>query len=320
MPTGTGLDRQIGYAAESTYGTGVTVTRFLPLISETLGKEINPVESAAQFAGQKVTRSIQWTQGAATVGGDVQHELYTQSIGLLFRAAFGTVTTSGTAVPYTHTFSPADKTVSFTTQTGLPTTYGSVIPFTYTGCKIQSWELGITPGEIATWGMTVIAQEETRGTAIATPSYAANLTSWHAKSATFTIGTVTVPVKNFTLGAALNLSTDRRFLGSTVIAEPLQVGLEEYTGSITVEWGNPSGLGTILYDRFIQGTESALVCTLASGTLSGTITANIRYDGTTPQGPDNGIIMHEIPYKCVASGTLDSSAISVRLVNNDATA
>lgn len=320
MPTGTGMDRQIGYAAEATYGTGVTVTRFLPAISETLKKDITPTESAGQFAGQKVLRSTQWTQGNATVGGDIQHELYTQSMGLLLRAAFGTVTTTGAGPSYTHVFSPADRTVSFTTQVGVPTTYGSVIPHTYTGCKIQSWELGVSAGEIVTWGMTVIAQEESSGTAIATPSYATNLTPWHAKSATFTMGTVTVPVKSFTLSAGINLTDDRRFLGSTIIAEPLQGALEEYTGTIDIEWGNPTSQGTLLYQRFLQGTESALVCNLTAGTLAGTITANVRYDGSTPSWSDNGIVQHSIPFKCIASGTLNSTAISVQIVNNDATA
>lgn len=320
MATGTGIDRQIGYVAESSYGVGATVSRFLPAISETMTKDIGSMESAGQVSGQKMLRSCQWTQGYSTISGDIQHELHQQSIGLLLRTAFGTVTTSGTVAPYTHTFFPADKTTSLTVQVGRPTTYGTVIPFTYTGAKIQSWEIGISPGEIVTWGMSVVAQDETMGTALATASYATDCTPWNAKDVTVKVDGTIVPAKGLTFAGANNMTTDRRFIGSTVIAEPLQGAYTDYTGSLDVEFGNPSSLGTLLYNKFLTGGTAAVTATLASGTLSGTITANVRFTGTTPTTSDSGIVMHNLPFKCFASGTLDSSAIQVVLQNNDATA
>lgn len=320
MPTKTGLDGQIGYVIESAWGTAAVVTRFLPLVSETLAKQINQSESAATFAGQQVMRSAQWTQGNATVGGGVQHELYDQSFGMLLRAAFGTVSTAGTAVPYTHTFWPADAAVSFTCQVGRPTVYGSVIPFTYEGCKIASWELGIQPGEIATWGMDITAEEETMGTALASASYAANLRPWHAKSAALTIAGVSHPIRGLTLSGDNGLNSDRRFLGSTVIAEQLRQEFANYTGQLNMEWGNPSGQGTLNYHRFLGGTEAAMVVTLASGTLAATITANIRYDGMTPNVAGRGIVETQIPFKAIDSGTLGSGAIQIAINNNDSTA
>src|SRR4051812_21446007 len=94
MPTGTGIDAQIGYVVETTWGTAVTVTRFLPLVSETLKTEIEALESAGTFAGFQTLASQQWAQGNKTISGDIQHELYDQSFGLLLRAAFGTVSTA----------------------------------------------------------------------------------------------------------------------------------------------------------------------------------------------------------------------------------
>ena len=78
MATGTGLDAQIGYVAETTWGTAVTVTRFHPLISETLKAEQDMVESAATFAGFQTLASQQWALGNKKVSGDIQHELYDQ--------------------------------------------------------------------------------------------------------------------------------------------------------------------------------------------------------------------------------------------------
>lgn len=320
MPTGTGLDAQIGYVAESAWGTAATVTRFLPLVSETLKSEIERIESPGIIAGQQVLRSAQWTPGLKTVSGGIQHELYDQSFGLLLRAAFGTVSTSGTAVPYTHLFWPTVPSVSFTTQVGRPVTYGSVIPFTYEGCKITSWELGIEPGQNATWGMDIVAEEERMGTALASASFATNLRPWHATSASLTIAGVAHNIRGFSVKGENSLAVERRFLGSTVIAEPLRQDLAAYTGEVGVEWGNPSGQGTLNYHRFLGGTEAALVCTLASGTLSATITANVRYDGVTPNVGGRGIIEQQIPFKCIDAGTLDSGAIQVQIVNNDSTA
>jgi hypothetical protein len=315
MPTGTGIDAQIGYAAETTWGTAVTVTRFLPLVSETLGKEIEQVESEGILAGRQVLTTQQWAQGNATVGGEVQHELYDQSFGLLLRAAFGTVSTSST----THTFWPTPPAVSLTTQVGRPTIYGSVIPFTYEGCRIQSFELAAEAGEIVTWGMNIVAEEETRGTALASVSYATNLRPWVFKSCSLTVDGTTVPVMRYSLSSEFNLTDDRRYLGSTLIGEPLRQDLAAFTGELGLEWGNPSTAGTNLYQRFTNGTESALVFTAASGTLAATITANVRFDGSTPQVSGRGVVEHTVPYKCVA-GTLDSQAITAVIVNNDTTA
>lgn len=320
MPTKTGIDAQIGYVAESTYGTGVTVTRFLPLVSESLKKEIEMVESDGIIAGAQILDSQQWAQGNVTVGGDVAHKFPVQSAGLLLRATFGTVTTTGTAAPYSHTFWPVPPDVSLTTQVGRPAGYGSVIPYTYTGCKVAAAEFAAEAGQFVTWGMTLAAQEETAGTALAAASYATSVArSWHANTGTLKIDGTLVPVKAFSFSVENSLDTDRRFLGSGTISEPLRNELVAITGELSCEWGNPTAMGTLNYHRFIGGTESSLVFTMVSGTLEGTITANVRYDGATPNVEGRGIVQHSIPWKAVRSST-DASAFTVVLKNNDSTA
>ena len=95
--------------------------------------------------------------------------------------------------------------------------------------------------------------------------------------------------------------------------------LSAYTGEIRPEWGNPSAQGTLLYHRFLGGTESALILTLESGTLVGTITANVRFDGTTPHLSGGAVLEHPIPFKCIASGA-DNTAIEISITNNDTSA
>ncbi len=316
MPTGTGLDAQIGYVIQSDFDTAATVTTFIPLVSETLKADINQLESGGQFAGKQVMQEIQWVQGNKTVSGDIQHEMYVQSMGVLLRAAFGTVTTSTAGGTGIHTFWPASPSVSFTTQIGRPVVYGTVVPFTYEGCKITSWQLGAAAGEIPTWGMSIVAKEERRSTALASASYASNIRPWRFQDLSLSVMGVSTPVKGFTIGGENSLAVDRRFLGSTVIAEPLRADLAAYTGELRLEWGNPSGRGTLNYEAFIGGTTGTLLATMTSGTMYGTITANIRFDGTTPNVAGRGILEHTIPFKAMSAGSLDQHAIQVILLNN----
>jgi len=156
----TGIDAQIGYALESTVGTPVTVTAFLPLVSETLGQELARLESAGIIAGRRVLASQQWNGGDISVMGSVQHELYNRGLGKLFTAMFGAVATTG-AGPYTHTFTPGDLTGdSLTVQVGRPATNGTTYPFTYAGMKVASWEIACAAGEIATLGMDLVGSRE----------------------------------------------------------------------------------------------------------------------------------------------------------------
>lgn len=325
MATATGLDLQVGYVAETTYGTGVTVTRFLPAISESIKEDIDMVESAGIYAGAQVLRSVQWAQGNKTVSGDIQHELYTQSSGLLFRLALGTVVTATAGGTSVHTFTPVAPYLSASVQVGVPTVYGSVIPKTMTGAMIASWEVAGAAGANLTWGATWVGQELTLGTTLASASYSTTMRPWSFKETSLTIDGTVIPVKSFKIGGDNGLADSRRFLGGTTISQPLREKLAEYKGEFEAEWGNAtSGSGTLLgtlgYTRFTGGTESALVITMVSGTLSGTITANVRYNGETPQVGGPGIVAHKVPFKCIASGTLDSNAITVVIHNNDATA
>lgn len=318
MPTGTGLDVQIGYIGETVWGTAAVVTRFLPLVSETLKSEIDRVESNATFAGFQTLASAQWAAGNKKVGGDVKHELYDQDMGILLKAAFGTVSTTTAGGTGTHTFFPASPVESLTCQIGRPTIYGSVIPFTYEGLKIATWELGAKAGEIATWGMSVLGEEERMGTALASAAYTANLRPWVFTSMTMSVMGVATPVKEFALKGDNKLA-ERRFLGGTTISEPLRENYAEYTGNLAMEWGNPSAQGTLNYLAFVGGTEGTLISTLASGTLMGTITANVRFDGSTPNVAGRGIVDHPIPFKTIRAGSLEAHGLKVVITNNQTT-
>lgn len=314
MAIPSGLDAQIGFAAESTYGTAATVTRFLPLVEESVSQEIERMESSGIIAGARVLRSQQWAAGKEVIEGDVGFELYDRSLGLLFTHMFGTAGVSGSG-PYTHTFSPGTLTgKSLTMQIGTPDTGGTVRPFTFAGTKIASWELACSEGEIATLGLSVAAKSVTTATALATTSYAASISPMVFTSGSVTIGGSAVQAKGVTLSGDNGLDTERYFLGSGQMSEPLEAELRTYDGTVDLEFSDLTQ-----YNRFTGATEAALVIALAKGTSTATITANVRFDSNRPNVGGTGLVMQGVPFKCVGAST-DAGAITAVLVNGDATA
>ena len=312
-----GLAASAGLKSESTYGTGVTVDTFVPLVSESIECEIDRLESAGIVAGQLIGQSTQWAAGNVTVSGDLQLELYQQNAGVLLHHMLGFATSTGSA-PGTHTITPGSLAgKSFTLQLGRPDTAGTVNPFTYTGCKITSWEMAASVGEIVTLGLSVVAQQEGTATALAAASYNADLAPFVFTHASVNFFGTAFSARQFTLSGDNGLNVDRRFLGGGTIEEPLDSALRAYTGNLQ---GDFTGLVTSHYDRFKSGAEGSLIATITTGASEKlTITTNIRLDGSTPniEGPD--VLAHEIPFKCVATSSVASTALSILLTNGQST-
>ena len=153
----------------------------------------------------------------------------------------------------------------------------------------------------------------TFGVALASASYPASIKPLKFNHAAITIGGSSVNVNSLSISGDNGLNTDRRYLGTQYVAEPLEAGLRNYSGTLDVEFANLTH-----YTRFVAGTEAALVASFTSGSDSVTITTNVRFDGSTPQVGGPEMLMQSLPFKCVASST-DSSAITVALVNGDST-
>jgi Phage tail tube protein len=315
MAIPSGLAAQVGYKTETTYGTAVTVDRFVPLVSESLSNEIERIESDAIIAGARLLRSEQWQPGNINVAGDVQHELFQQGVGLLFEHMLGARNTSG-AGPYTHTYTPGDLTTKgFTTQVGKPRVDGTVQAFTYSGCKVAEWEIALEAGKNATLGLTLLGQQEATATALATATFLAG----QAKPFIFTHGTVTiggspVKVRSVTISGNNGLADDRRNVGQAFIDEPIESGLREITGTITMEFKDLTE-----YTRYVNGTEFAAVLALNAGAAAqATITMNARYDGATPAVGGRELVVVDVPFKVIGT-TTDALGITAVLINNQTT-
>lgn len=315
MALKSGLAAQLGIKTETTWGTPVTVDRFTPLVQESMTEQIARMESGGIIAGARVLRSAQWAAGDVEISGDLGFELYQQGAGLWFRHMFGGLATTGSN-PYTHTFTPGDLTDDhFTLQIGKPDVSGTVQPFTFAGCKVTEWELAAKAGELVTLGVSVVGKSLATGTSLASASIASGAaTPFTFKHASVTVGGSSANVKEISLKGNNGLVTDRRFIGSELISEPLEAELREYSGEATMEFESLTQM-----NYFRNATENALVLTISAGaSASVTVTTNVRWDGSTPEVGGRGVVELKAPFKCVGAST-DAGAITAVMVNTDST-
>ena len=192
MATGTGLDAQIGFAAETTVGTPVTVTRFLEFNSESLAYVPTFVEPSGLRVGRKYKRAARLVQSRKTVEGGVELQWPNKGGGLLVAHALGsagTATQISTSGAYVQIHTPGGLVgKGLTIQAGRPEPSGTVRPHTYTGCKITSWEFKLANDGVLTFSAEVDGWDEATATALATASFASGAEVFDFRQATLKLG------------------------------------------------------------------------------------------------------------------------------------
>lgn len=222
MAIGSGMGLQVGYGVEVTPDTPVTVTQFIPAISETLMQDRGRVDSAAIVADRRILDSNMWNGGNIDVGGDVQHELYNKGLGKLFTGMFGTVTSTTGPVSglYTHTWTGINSPTSLTIQKGLSrAAIGSPTkdPYTYSGAMVDSWEIKCAAGEIATFGATFSACREIPYRVVTDGATNTN-TTVTSVTAAFTQADVGMPISGTGIPAATTIASVQSATSVTISA------------------------------------------------------------------------------------------------------
>lgn len=310
MALSTGLAAQIGFKAESTYGTYVAPTSFFPLIAEAIKLDRPHIVSKAIRTGRIVTDTSDWAQGTKTITGQVQFELYDRTSALLFVHAFGSVATSG-AGPYTHTITPGNLLgKSLTMQIGRPDSSGTVRAFSYLGTKVKGWSINAKPNELVKMTLDFLARDEDTAQSLATASYTSGIKPFVFTGAAVSLGGSSLTnCREVTINGA-NALTDRRYVNSALMGEPVDADMRSYTGTILMEFDSFTQ-----YNRYTGGTEAAVVLTFTQGSNTITLTTNARFTGNTPNvtGPD----MLTLPLDFALDGTTDANAITAVCVNGD---
>lgn len=307
---------------ETTYGTPVVVTNSYEFLSESLNFTKTVNDSAAYRYGARVASSAGRVIMTKSAGGDISMELGSRGFGKWFEACLGSATSTqdGATSVYQQVHTIADTLPSLTVQKILPSINAdgsfSDAVFTFTSAMVASWSLDVPAAGIATFGVTLNAQDVKTNTAKVAPSYPADNHVMHFGEASLYTGTLTPPTATVKASAAtpvasvtaFSLNVDNalgdrfHFGGGGLKAKPGK-GRPEITGSMTVEFvtGGP------FVSAFLSDTPMTLLAELGvsdnADELVQVALSDIRINGDLPQaGGTPGVISVTVPFKAYANG------------------
>lgn len=304
-------DWSVGIGRESTFGIPATVNRWLEFTEpKPFEIDLGIKQGAGLRPGSRVARAARRVKTIRQASGDITVEAFSKGLGLLLEACMGAgVSTLVSGTTYQQVHSLADVLPSHTIQFGIPNSAGTIRPLTYSGCTVSAWELGGAVGDIATLKTTWDARNWTTATAYASPSYPTGGNLFTVESATIYSGTYTAPtatalasattavagVKDFKVGMANSVLTDRFFMNSAGLKDRQLPGTRLPTVELNVEYQDNT-----FWDALEAQSDLCLVITLAGGALStGNETMQIaipdlKLDGGLPEGGPDAIASQAI--------------------------
>lgn len=346
MAYGSGLSGQVGLKAETTYGTAVTVDKFVEFLSESVNKNITYLDSSGLKAGQAYKRASRVVQSRSGISGSLTLEAADKGLGTLIKHALGSTVTTPTQIAATTAYkqihTPGNKTgMGLTVQVGRPQTDGTVKAFTYAGMKIMNWEFSVSDGEIAQFMFDFDGKSMATATALATASYTSDTGVFNfsdvaagafklggtaataSGETTITGGTaVSSIVKGITIKGETPMAVERYGIGNSGLkAEPIENAIPTITGSFDTEFTSQAEF----YDFFNNNTSKAIEIPFSHGDagtsnpflLSFIIpVAKFKEANVNVDGPD--ILPQKVEWEAYDDGT--NPVIQVKLVSTDSTA
>ena len=307
---------QVGFKTESTWGTAVTVDKFMPVVRAHPGSGVPRRIPRQGISARRIRKPGK--KGAILVKPRLELEVSNKNgIAILFKHLFGAVSTSG-AGPYTHTYTPGSHLGdSMTVQVGITDATDTVRPFTAAGVKVGSWELACAVGGNLMLTMDCSAKSVVTATALASASYSDD------EAFTFVEGTVSIggssvaSARSFTLRCNKNLRDERLVLGAQAILQQLEDGFFDITGTVEADFDDLT-----LYASAVAGTTVAIVLTFTSagaGAETLTITMSGELTGDPPELSTPGLQSQTLNFE-IDHASSDASAITAVLVNGESSA
>lgn len=307
---------QVGFKTETTYGTAVTVDKFMPVTRANPGSGVPQRIPRQGISARRVRKPPK--KGRIVINPRLELEVSNKNgIAILFKHMFGGVSTTGTN-PYTHTYTPASHIGdSMTVQVGITDAADTVQPFTAAGVKIDSWELSCAVGGNLMLSLDCVAQSIVTNTALASASYSDDEAFTFVEGTVSVAGTQVATANALRLRCAKNLRKERFVLGSRQTNQPLEDGYFDFTGSIEADFEDLD-----LYASAVAGTQVAIVSAFTSGGAGAetlTITCSGQLVGDPPELSTPGLQSQTLNFE-LSHGTSDASAITTVLVNTESSA
>lgn len=248
----------IGYGRESTEGTAVAPTRFLP------ASAFSFEDSDDYMLPEQIRRSRDFSVAMAApynVSGSMEMELIPHDIGALLESAFCATVASGAYAGggYQHTFTPGSESVTMTFESSA----NGILVMRYAGIRVNTLEITGAFGEIVTASFGLEGTGRQRQGAESTPTYAA-VDPFHFSGASVKTGGVeNGTVKEFTFGVNNNIERIGT-LRKTRSWKRMALGMREVTLSLTLDFTDDAE-----YDRFEAGQTFEVQLHLEGGFISG---------------------------------------------------
>lgn len=316
MATRSGLDAQVGFAAEATFGTVQTPTKFVEFDNEDFKLGLTWLEGEGLRAGRKFKRDVRVGVSKRDVNGKLDFKVPNKGLGLLLKHMIGssavpTVIGASTAFQQIHT--PGDLFgKSLTIQVGRPEpSTGTVVPFAFLGCKCSQWELSVSDGDHAKLSTTWDGRDEDTTTGLAAASYASGAGLFNFSHATLKLGgtpttggtpsqisiaggtTVATVINQITVRGENPLEVGRYGLGNAGLKnEQLENDYPSVTGTFDAEFNK-----TEFYDVFKATSSVAMQLDMSFGDAGGAnpfllsfIAPKIRLKDATPSVNGPGLV------------------------------
>ena len=269
-----GLLGQVGFSAETVYGTRVAPTKFVRHTKVSLKREATRQQGMGIASGMTGDLAAHYVETTNAGSGSLEFDLQDRGLGLIWNTLMGgsavtPVVISGTA--YTGTF-PLSNTTNgrmLTVQAGLPYRGGSVQCHELTGVKIPSFELSVAKGDIAKCTVGLDAQAWSDAQTLATASYPTAAAPFHFQNLAVKMGTFGSETAVNTMITGVTVKIDRPHDTEDYVAgnsgrktQPVVNDTTKITGSITADWLAKADF----QDRANATTAQSLVIELVGAT------------------------------------------------------
>lgn len=319
------FDNQIGYAAETVYGTRVAPSRFLDFTEEGLERQQEWRESAGMRAGTILRRSESQSAVEKGAGGSVSHEIGFAAFGLLFKHMLRDTPTitqpnAGTApTVYEQAFTLGEEDLSLTCQVGKQGAAGTVHPFDYLGCVVNEWTISQELDAYAMLELGLDAKQEKTDQALASASYASERRLFHDGHLAVTVNGAAFKPRSVSLSGSNGLKTDRYFLRqSTLKDQPKPETFAGLSGTLSGEFEDLTA-----YNLFTAGTLVPIVFDWVGPIIASTYAFGLKFtlngcriDGSTPTTSSPGILDQDVPFSVFNDGTNPPLALVYRTTDS----
>src|SRR5579875_738703 len=240
MPTtiGSGLGATWGLAMESSVGTFVAPTRWIPHLKAEIKNKKKTVQSQA-LRGNRFELASRRALLSYSVDGSLELDAADRQLGIIFQAMLGCAAPLNTqqgatsAWLQTHTTGVLEG-IGLSMQKGEPQTNGTIQAFSYAGMKVLDWTLSVQRDQIAKLSLTLDGISEATSTSYTAAAYLADTSA--PNLLTFAEGSLT-------LGGTVSTASGI----TTVTGGTAPVGL---VSGVTIK-----GQNKIKQDRFPLGSR-----------------------------------------------------------------